>query len=624
MSGMPEAAANRNETLLVVSLNLHPRFSAVTALLSFLCITACCSLVSSRLTANSRASSEDIAEISATLFPVHRVPLADEDTWNRLDDHDREAWSFSNYMLHDGSPDGSPLEIARAKLMASTHILVPVRIVILLGDDRIRPARNVSAMERAMRAGTGSGIGSVIAQFRISFASAELVDQLRGLSDAQEINNVLEKEYSEGSRWHGSNVMFVLVNFAGMSLPADKPRLGKERLSWLFCRETDRLLDVLAAVEVAVGRIYVPEPLSFPVTLSGMLRISVHPYTPGHSHRALWFGDFPWHLFESTVRDIAPHGQTVGFFATQSNAECDACTIAFEKIDGVYRDRGKRAADVLVSRRSRSILHAAASKDNVLFAEGLREPATMFSIYVIDTAHATEHSPETLQKLEKMRPAVYPGVAIIALRSTRREASDRLKLQMIACIAAGAYGVSEPMQYIEASSDVLRDAVSRNIVASLVASRADEVVRLLLDIEEFGVQPKKVLTDRQYAALLQRINLLVFKLEHALDVLSSSNDATTAIRYASAAAHDVCAIRHMFGLNPNGVPYPGEGFRDPTVRCHFSRIKRGALRAGFIFREGTSHHSRALAMGAVYVSMSLASYGVFRILNSSQGRLKAH
>jgi hypothetical protein len=180
------------------------------------------------------------------------------------------------------------------------------------------------------------------------------------------------------------------------------------------------------------------------------------------------------------------------------------------------------------------------------------------------------------------------------------------------------------MQYIEASSDVLRDAVSRNIVASLVASRADEVVRLLLDIEEFGVQPKKVLTDRQYAALLQRINLLVFKLEHALDVLSSSNDATTAIHYASAAAHDVCAIRHMFGLNPNGVPYPGEGFRDPTVRCHFSRIKRGALRAGFIFREGTSHHSRALAMGAVYVSMSLASYGVFRILNSSQGRLKAH
>jgi hypothetical protein len=566
-------------------------------------------------------SPEDIAELSATLFPVHRAPLAREDTWTRLDDHDREAWTFANYQLKEGHP----LERAYSRLSIDAPILVPVRIIVLLGDDRIKPVADVTRIERALHAGrNGNGIGNVVAQFRISFASTELVARVKGISERHEFQSALEREYSYGSKWHGSNVMLVLVNFPDVSVPVNKPQLVKDRLSWLWCRGTDRLLDVLATAERAVGRLYVPKPSYYPLSTPDMVRIAVHPYSPGHSHRASWFEQFKWHEFEAAVREIAPHGQTVGFFASQSNAECDYCPAAFGTIDSLNRDWLARSAKLIERHVVQNSSRMGAYASDRRSTSANQNIESTFHIYVLDTAHAVAYGEEVLHSLAKMPPAIFRGIAILALRSSRHGAAEQLRQQMVASVAAGVYGVADPGQYSDASPELLQDVIIRNIVSSVVAARADEATHFLQDLESYGIQPAKVLDDREYAQLIQRLNLLVFKLDFARTALSTANDATSAIHYALAASHDVRAIRATFGLGPGGEPRTIGGFRDLTVRCHFSRVKRGMLRAGNIFRKATSDHVYTLVALAVYAVFTVLSYVALRVLKPSYSRLKSH
>jgi hypothetical protein len=416
--------------------------------------------------------------------------------------------------------------------------------------------------------------------------------------------------------------MFVLVSFPNLRVSEDKVHLGIERLSWMACRSTDSLLASLAVAESAAQHAYVPRPSKFPVPFPENLRVSVHPYTPNHEQRVLWFDRFNWTAFEGGVRAMAPRGQTVGFFATQSNVECTVCASAFGNLRELYRYRANRSVRVLNRNLQSSSVRAGSRPSLAANGEQGKSESSTFHVYVVDTARVDASGDMILQNLESMAPAVFPGIAVLTTRSSRQGSSERLLHEMITAVAAGVYGVADANQYVSASSEVLVDVISRNIVTSLMSVRAAEVCRLLDDIAEYGIDPTKVLSNRQYSHLMQRMNLLIVKLELAREALSTKNDEIASVHYALSAFHDVRAIRDVFGLDANGDPRAGGGFRDPTIRCHFSRVKRGALRAGAMLRESATRHASILTSVFVYTAATCFGFVLSRLFGSPGVRRK--
>jgi hypothetical protein len=577
------------------------------------------------------ASTEmELADMAQRLFPVQGQPLASEDTWRTLSRRMREAWSFTNDRLRQpesltsASGQQGLFPRAWAALDSNTRppIRIPVRVILVDGYRLTDGATPLVAdagrdllvgAQHAMRAETPAG--DVAVSFKLELAPKVLAGRLynainmrypvaddnpdakNSADAAHRIRRALEREYAENVRWAGGNLIFVLANLPiGATLysaPHGVVQAATGRMSWVMCNDVSRLLDVLAVAENAVREMYVPAPAHDSVPFPPRLRIHVHPYTPEHDHRELWFDTFDWGLFEEEVRGMAPHAQTVGFFSTEVNSECPQCANAFRKLSELYNDKFRRATVVLnsnvVPNTSWAGLEASTGHD----VDRTNSNSVEFNLFVLDTARVSDRS-DPIRRMETMQPSFAPGMGIATLSSSRKGSIIRLRRHLVALIAHGAYGVKNPFTYMtndgiddllsdSSSSQVLHDVIGRNLVSSMIArqaSAATDVLRFLDALPKSGLDPAKVLDTSAYADLTQRLNLLLYKLEVARHSLSSENDVRAALHYALAARHDVRGMHNALQLGPLGL-------QDPAARCHFSIIKGGALRAGQMLMSGS-------------------------------------
>lgn len=544
-----------------------------------------------------KLSQEDLADLSFRLFPWKRAVLAREDTWNSLSSHDREAWTLANDVL----PGKSQFATAQDLLKNSIPVSVPIRLVIGGYTGHLPNVNITRKLEHSMRA-TYRHLSQPIvsAKFKIEFLKDGTMDHIRqsAMNGSDSLRQVLMREYERNAKWNEANVLFLLIGVGDTPAIVNTVHAGTRRMSWTLCQTTENVLEVLAVAESAARRLYIPDPLYFPVPSPDKLRVHVHPYTPGHTHQALWYKAFPWSQFEYQVRAVAPTWQTVGFFSTQANAECENCVEAFSNMESVLRDRGVRAVRILNR----------GSKPNSTFPDiiiqdyshygALDTPGAEFNIFVVDTARSTSLTAERLKAFEGKVAAVLPGVAILIHHSSREPSLERLERQMIASVISGAYGVNHPSLYLDANSDIVKDLISRNMVCSLVHLYSTQALYVLDAIAKFGIDPSRVLDRWQYATALQRLNLLIYKLNNARDALFSANNVRMAIHYASSAAHDVHALRKAFGLTTDGMPQTDTGLVGTALSCHFSNIRRGALFARELFPVVYAGANGILAFGS--------------------------
>jgi hypothetical protein len=588
----------------------------------------------------SRYPKDVLDDTTQRLFPVQRLPLATEDTWISLRRYVRDSWSFANdYLRQQATHAQSDLDLpgpfpsARATLGVSRPpIRVPVRVVLVdtykLTDGATplvaQTTREMLLLaQRAMRATTPAG--DVAAIFKLELAPPQLARSLfdaitrryavtaddmeaqQSADAAHRIRRALEREYAETARWAGGNLLFVLINVPTgkevHSAPHGIVRAAAGRMSWVMCHDARRLIDVLVVAETAARDMYLPAPAYNPIPFSARLRLHVHPYTPEYENRALWFDSFDWPAFEAEVRALAPHAQAIGFFATQTNRDCLRCADAFAKYELLFSDRCTRAATFLNSNvvPNASWAGKAAVSDSreswqrlppgkPLWADGAE--SSEFNLFVIDTARLANRT-DAIRRVETMAPCMFPGMGVIALRSSLEGSKLRLRRQLVAAIAHGAFGVKNPFNYMtrdgndnsaseESSCQVMRDVIGRNLVSSLIAqhaSAAEDLLTHLAIVEESGLSLPKVLDREAYTDLSQRLNLLLYKLDRARHSLSQDNDVRAAIHFGLSAAHDVRAIGGVLRLALLGE-------HDPSVRCHFSAVKRSALRAGKLLLSG--------------------------------------
>lgn len=600
--------------------------AALCAVMSSACalrlLLALCAVLLVSASPPRRLSSLDLSELTARLFPPAQLVFATTDAWTSLTLHEREAWTFSNSRL----PGDAPLITARAALAAPpSPLYVPVRVVVVdpAGAATAPPSTDLASLARAMRAAGANLTNSVELRFTLELADAAVGQRLEAAAATGDtaLRKAVEEVYGAQAAWRDAAVLFVLVGLeSGKGWEEGEVRLGRDRLAWAWCRRTERLLEVVSVAEAAATRVFAPPPTHFPVAVPAQLRVDIHPYTPSVSHRALWYASFPWTAFEALARGLAAPGQALGFFSTQTTGECGAlCDEAFRDLHAVLDDGAHRAAVVLnghhvPTNATWSLAGSVGGTGSVggsVRGGGAAEDAGKdalpeFDVYVLDISRAEDRRDVT-EKLADMSPGVFPGIAVLTMDSRKEGAVERLSEQIIAAIAEGVYGVREPELYLsEPTSLVLQDVITRNFIASLLAVHATEARQLLDDLTAHGISVSKALSDRDYADFVQRLNLLLYKQDCARAALSEAGHASAAARFASSARFDVSAMRAKFGLDSRGMPRSEAGFRDPTVRCQFSRVKRSAL----LLSLRTVEWSGWLVAGASY----LTGLGLSRLL----------
>lgn len=562
-----------------------------------------------------------VDEIERSLLLHKDDPFGAEDKWASLSDAQREAWTASNEVVQ--MSDGVQEILKQSKLVKEEGTSLPVDVHIVAPDKYLSKEKvsRIAQYASAMRAGRN---GTEL-KFRVSVAPQTLYKRIAMHSLSQNPADFIGILEQTAATLGSVNALFVIVNHQGEpfnEFAASLPFVGNGRVSWIMHNiEKARSVNipvVLVASERAAERVYAPEPLYFPVPLIRHLRIELAAYTPGHKHRAVWLQKFSLSEFESAVRAIAVHGQRVGFFSSQANAECRKCERAFRDVETYERDFPNRAAKILNNdvapneTWARGMLSTYAKK---------RIQPNSFRLYVLDTTKLTKT--EYLQRLERRMLSVYPGMGFVIFRSSDDVAVEKLESQLIKAIIAGVYGITEPDLYMHSKLErqiskqtkrpslILSDLVVRNLVRSIVKKRLLELDEIVEGLLYFNIDPAKSLGDHEYAYFAQRVNLMMFKLQRAQRILvGESNNSSAALSLASSASHDIKAIRTAFDISADHKSF--DRFRDPTLRCHLSRLQREALRASQILESG---YPKVIHFAWATMSFTMAAIAMYFMLN---------
>lgn len=214
-----------------------------------------------------------------------------------------------------------------------------------------------------------------------------------------------------------------------------------------------------------------------------------------------------------------------------------------------------------------------------------------------------------MERIERHALHNYPGMSIVTLRSADRPSVANLETWFARAFLTAVYGVSEPELYMQSTlgeqlssrttkpSAVLYDIVVRYTVRSVVLKRMEELEEIVEAMRYFDIDPKESLGDQEHTNFMQRVNLMLYKLQRAQELLGESIDTAAALYMAVSLSHDIKAIRAAFQLEEGSRSF--ERFKDPTLRCHFSRLRREALRASRMLESG---YPRAKRVGLMIVS----------------------
>lgn len=551
----------------------------------------------------------DANDIGASLFNHEGDPFSEEDRWSALLDPQRVAWTRANMQLNFTDGIGDVLRATKRMKEANIQLHIEVQLVAPDGFLTLRDRDRIKHYSSAM----GAGSNGTSVTFHVSVAPPSLYKRLSMHSPSQDPTSFMGMLQQTAVIIGSMHVMYVIVNHGHDPINDFSPRtpfVGNERTSWmLYHVEGPRSLniaDLLFAIEKAAERVYAPQPLYFPIPIIQDLRFEVFAHTPGHEHKALWLDRFDWSRFESLMRRIAVPGQKLGFFLSPANSECPLCVKAFKSIDRPSRDSLRKAARAL----NNDVIPNAAWADDAGHRSGRKKhTSASFSLYVVDIVNIRKR--EALQLIERHPVSQFPGLGIVVLRSSHEHIVGILDRLFMQAFLAGVYGIAEPQLYVSseirgsvgesAPSVIASDIAVRYMVRSVVDKRILEIDEIIEGILYFDVDPTKSLGDREYASFTQRINLILYKLRRAQEILSDSNDGEAALYLVTSTGHDIKAIRSAFDIGPRN---PFERFRDPTLRCHFSRLKREALKASEIIE-------------STYPSLALLTAGILTFIAST-------
>lgn len=559
-----------------------------------------------------KAFDSSVDEIHRRLLAYKDDPFGTEDTWAALSDPQRKLWTAANEVVR--LPLGIRGVLKRAAAIRTNKISLHVDVHIVAAEKDLSREKREQITQYA--SGMRAGHAGIALTFNVSLAPVTLFERIsmhNASAHPSEFAAILEQTAATlGAR----NVLFVIVDprgEPGSQVGSHLPFVGSGRVSWIVYNvHLAHGLDVsslLLTAERAAERVYAPKPLYFPVPLVRQLRIELAAFTPGYEHRALWLQKFAWDQFETAVRTVAVRGQNVRFFSSQANAECPNCEQAFHDVERYERDFPNRAAKVLNNDQAPTEAWASG-----IFSTSTRKrrPPDTFRLYVLDTTKLRKS--DYLQRLERRMLTVYPGMGLVTFRSSDQVALAKLESHLLKAMVASVYGIAEPDLYMHSKLDrhvskqtkrpalVLFDVVIRNLVSSGVQRHLSELNEIVEGILYFSVDPSKSLGEDTYVRLMQRVNLLLFKLDRAQYILGDSGDTSAALHLVSSASHEIRAIRNAFDISTDEDSF--DRFRDPTLRCHFSRLRREALKASQIF-ESRGPQVKRLAWAMLSFSMTV-------------------
>lgn len=554
----------------------------------------------------------DVDELTKTLLFHHDDPFAEDDKWSAVSANMRRKWLEANYVLPSTLSPSNLLESTRhiARSLITTH----VDVHIIAHPKLLTPRRSsqISHYSTAMRAGRN---GTTL-NFTVSIAPSQIFERL-ALQNYTHTSASLSSVLKPLAQASGAlNLLYVIVNSPKHQLTeyaASVPFLLTDRAA-LFIYTPDKsseliVTDMLAATERAAQRLFTPELSYFPIPFVRSLQVVVTAYTPFYSHRALWLRDFSWDDFETSVRAHVLPGQKVRFVSSQTNGECKQCERAFQFIN--------KTSDSFI--RNAVLALNGGAPPNHTWAAGVEHPPTVrivppdtFRLFVLDTAKVRKS--ESLARLENHQLFTFPGIAILIIRSSDPSCMATLRLSMIRAVVASLFGFQEPILFIpdvrnmkgklflwpQKPSPLLIDVATRYTVRSLLEHQAGRLEEIFDGMIYFEVDPTQSLEKYDYEVFIQRLNFLLFKLRKAQDALSNG-DMLLAMYLATASAHDTRAIYAVFDIDEERRAL--KRFRDPTIRCHFSRLQREALRASEIIESTySSIRSKLIAVASFFMS----------------------
>lgn len=538
-----------------------------------------------------RKYSSDVEEITRSLLAHRDDPMAREDKWASLSDSQRQAWTRANNVIPQFQRASDLLEWTGQLRNSVISIHVDVQIVAPEHLNSQNRLDRVLRYSTAMRAGCN---GTQL-NFTVSVAPKQIYQRMEMHSLTKKIGDFTafldQSSYALGTL----NVLYIILysrEAPVFQYAAETPVLGYSRTAFFFY-PIDNFSHVpatalLTTTEKISEHIFAPKPLYFPLPLIPRLEVSVTAYTPGHEHRAMWLDAFVWEDFETAVRRFALNGQKLRFTSAQSNPECAKCRHAFRNI---MRPPSTFIRDAIVSLTNESMLGHTWADGFVHHFTRKRTSFFTFRLYVVDTVNIRQS--DALQRLERRVLFAFPGIAILVIRSSDPGVTSILHSAMLRAVVASVYGITDPATYIQPPkpskhntgwpsrpSPVLYDIMTRNIVRSVVEHRIGELEEIIDGMVYFEVDPAEALDEHAYALFLQRVNYMLFKLKKAQQVASETHDGEFALYLVSSSAHDIKSIRNIFDIyDDKQTP---QRFKDPTIRCHFSRLKREALRASKI------------------------------------------
>lgn len=569
--------------------------------------------------------STSVDETTNLLLSYRDDPLARHDKWSMLSDTQRKKWTQANNLISSNQKIADLMDTTNIIREPSFHVHVLVQIIS--PPNFISPGHRalISRYSAAMRA----GCNGTLLNLTVSLAPEKIYQRVHLHYDdiANDQDHQLIQKTDQLSAFLTQsalslpflNVLYVIIHpqkATSTSASIIKPVLSTSRMSF-FQYDTDSpsslsVAHLLSTVERIAERVFSPNPLYFPVPLLPDMEVSVTAYTPSHELRASWLYDFAWDDFETAVRSFALPGQKVRFSSSQTNAECPSCKRAFKEIRNPSVNFIRNAVMSLSHDVMPNASWATTRYDVHHVPNALHKQTTArhtFRLFVLDTVNVRQT--EALQRLERRALFTFPGTAVLVIRSSDRNVKLTLHPNMLHGFAACVYSVVDPAFYIPSTqslsgtatilsespwpgkqSPVLKDIVIRNTVRSVLERRLGQLEEIVDGMVYFEVEPSKSLDEDQFKRFVQRVNLMLFKLRRAQDAISESHDGQLALYLASSTEHDMKSIRAVLDIDDEKRMM--KRFRDPTIRCHFSRLKREAIRASEIIE--TSYPSAKLVL----------------------------
>lgn len=579
-----------------------------------------------------RAHSTNVDETTALLLAHRDDPLAENDKWSSLSRSQRQKWTQANnvvYPLHNVSD-----LLETTKRLRKSCIAIHIDVQIVDPEHIITPEQYNQILRYT--AGMRAGRNGTCLNFTVSAApeqiSRRVALHLPVQNDAELAMLLAQSAHALGTL----NVLYAIIYRLGARSPqyaSATPKLGTSWTAYFVYSVDDPrhiiVTDLLITIERIAEQVFAPQSLYFPIPLTPHLHVSVTAFTPGYERRATWLDDFVWDEFEIAVCTYAIPGQKVRFSSSQSNGECDVCRQAFHDA----------ARPPLTFIRNAVTTLCQGNAPNHTWIDGIasrtarkRILPNTFRLFVLDTSNVKQTN--AVQRLERRALFVFPGIAVLVVRSSDRNVELFLHSFMLRAVIAGVYGVVDPALYVPRRkslshtvawpgrpSPVLRDIITRNVVRSIIERRLVQLEEIVDGMVHFKVEPTETLDDYEYIHFVQRVNLLLYKLEKAQQVISRTHDGELAIYLMSSTAHDMKAIRAAFNIDDGNRAL--KRIKDPTIRRRMSRLKREALRASEIFETTHPFALRVLfALSSFIISVLITRAVIWKVSKKKSRKLE--